>query len=44
MFKRLVSFIRTFFAAPASTDKPWLVDRDGRVYKPERRVVLKVRA
>jgi hypothetical protein len=24
-------------------DKPWLIDRDGTVYKPERRVVLKAK-
>jgi hypothetical protein len=30
-----------FLPVKEEPPKPWLIDRDGTIYKPERRVVLK---
>ncbi len=40
----IIARIRKMFTpTPPRPEKPWLVDRDGRVYPPTRRVVLKAR-
>lgn len=41
----IIAWIRSLFL-PAIEKKPdaWLIDRDGRVYKPERKIVLKARS
>lgn len=40
---KIISIIAGWFQARKETVTPWLVDRDGRVYLPERRVVLKAK-
>lgn len=40
----LLRWLLSLFARPVELSRPWLVDRDGRVYLPERRVVLKAKA
>ncbi len=45
MLKSLLAYVASLFAAPQKpTDKPWLIDREGVVYKPARRVVLKAKS
>jgi len=45
MSERIIRWLLAFFArAPEAQPRPWLIDREGVCYLPERRVVLKAKS